>query len=221
MCKLQFPLSMNLNRRHSFIETTMRRTLFLILIFCSAHLFCFAQKKNLLADKLLVVLDIQDYYTTTALPEATSQKLIDSVNYVISLTSPDNVIYIKSIHKVLNISFSSPFVFVSHDTSAMRLDKRMNVVNDHIFTKEESNAFAVKTLNEFLKQKNIKEIIIIGLLAEQCVYESLVAGKELGYSMYMIPGAIIGKSIKSKDKVINKLLNKGIEIIDLKTLNNK
>jgi len=196
----------------------MKRTLFLVLIFIFAHHFCFAQRENLMSDKLLIVLDIQEYYTNKALPEATAQKLIDSVNYVIGHTSPENVIYIKSIHKVLNLSFSSPFVFVSHDTSAMRLDKRMNVVNDHIFTKEESSVFTVKALNGYLKQKNTKKIIIIGLLAEQSVYESLLAGKELGYSMYTIPGAIIGKSLKSKEQVINKLVKKGVEIIEMNTL---
>lgn len=197
----------------------MRRTLFLALIFIFAHLFCFAQRENLMSDKLLIVLDIQEYYTNKALPEATAQKLIDSVNYAISHTSPENVIYIKSIHKVLNLSFSSPLVFVSHDTSAMRLDKRMNVVNDHIFIKEESSAFTVKALNDYLKQKNTKEIVIIGLMAERCVYESILAGKEMGYSMYTIPGAITGKSLKSKEQVINKLAKKGVEIINMNTLN--
>lgn len=174
-----------------------------------------------MSDKLLIVLDIQEYYTNKALPEATAQNLIDSVNYVIGQTSPENVIFIKSIHKVLNLSFSSPFVFVSYDTAAMRLDKRMNVVNDHIFTKEESSAFTVEALNDYLKQKNTKEIIIIGFMAERCVFESLLAGEELGYSMYAIPEAIAGKSIRSKDKVMKKLAEKGVEIIPMNSLKNE
>ena len=196
----------------------MKSTLFLVLIFIFAHHFGLAQRENIMSDKLLIVLDIQEYYTNKALPEATAQNLIDSVNYVIGQTSPENVIFIKSIHKVLNLSFSSPFVFVSYDTAAMRLDKRMNVVNDHIFTKEESSAFTVEALNDYLKQKNTKEIIIIGFMAERCVFESLLAGEELGYSMYAIPEAIAGKSIRSKDKVMKKLAEKGVKIIAMNTL---
>jgi len=199
----------------------MKRTLFLVLIFIFAHYFCLAQRENLKSDKLLIVLDIQEYYTNKALPEATAQNLIDSVNYVIGHTSPENVIYIKSIHKVLNLSLSSPFVFVSQDTAAMRFDKRMNRVNDHIFTKEESSIFTVKALNDYFEQKNTKEIIIIGLRAEQCVYESLLAGEELGYSMYAIPEAIAGKSIRSKDKVMKKLAEKGVKIIPVNSLKNE
>jgi hypothetical protein len=58
-------------------------------------------------------------------------------------------------------------------------------------------------------------------MAEQCVYESLLAGEELGYSMYAIPEAIAGKSIRSKDKVMKKLAEKGVEIIPMNTLKNE
>jgi nicotinamidase-related amidase len=206
------------NRYHSSTKTVMKRILFLLILFCSGFHFCFAQYKNLMENKLLLVVDIQEYYTKNKLPEATAQNLIDSVNTIISNTNPDNIIYIRSIHKVLNLSFSSPFLYVSYDTAAMRFDKRMNLVNDNIFTKEESNIFAVKALNDYIEQNNTKEIIIIGLMAEQCVYKSLLAGEELGYAMYAIPGAIAGKSTRSKDKVMKKLAEKGVEIIAMNTL---
>lgn len=199
----------------------MKRILFLLLVFCLSSFYCFSQKKALIEDKFLIVLDIQEYYTKNKLSEVSSQKLIDSLNYVIGNTNTNNVIYIKSIHKILNLSFSYPFIYVTHDTSAMCLDKRMNLVNYNILTKEQTNAFTLKALNDFLEQKNAKEIIIIGLLAEQCVYESLIAGKKLGYNMYVLPEAIIGKSEKSKEKVINKLKKKGIKILDINTLNNE
>lgn len=199
----------------------MKRILFLLLLFCLSSFSCFSQKKALIEDKFLIVLDIQEYYTKNKLSEGSYQKLIDSINYVISNTNSNNVIYIKSIHKLLNLSFSYPFIYVTHDTSAMCLDKRMNLVNDNILTKEHPNAFTLKALNDFLEQKNAKEIIIIGLLAEQCIYESLIAGKKLGYNMYVLPETIVGKSQKSKEKVINKLINKGIKLLDINTLNNE
>lgn len=199
----------------------MGRVLFLLIIICFSNLFCFSQEKYLIEDKFLLILDIQEYYTNDKLPEGSAQKLIDSINYAISHTSPNNVIYIKTIHKLLNLSLSYPFVYVSLDTSAMCLDKRMNLVNEHIFIKEESNTFTVKELNHFLKQNNAKEIIIVGLMAEQCIYESLIAGKELGYDMYVIPEAVAGESQKSIDKALKALTKEGIKILDIKTLNNE
>ncbi|NVO01647.1 MAG: isochorismatase family protein [Bacteroidetes bacterium] len=199
----------------------MKRIGVLISIFCLIYISCFSQKKEPLEDKLLIVLDIQEYYANNKLSEGSAQKLIDSVNYVISKTNPNNVIYIKSIHKLLNLSLSYPFVFVTHDSAAMVFDKRLKIVNNQIFTKEESNTFTSKGLNVFLKEKNAKEIIIIGLMAEQCVYKSLIAGKNLGYDMYAIPGAIIGETPKSKDKVMRELINEGIRIIDINILSNQ
>jgi nicotinamidase-related amidase len=199
----------------------MKRILFPFIIFCFASNFGISQEKNLIKDKLLIVLDIQEYYTKSKLTEDSAQKLIDSINYVISNTNPNNVIYIKSIHKLLNLSFSNPFIYVTNDTTAMCLDKRLKLVNNHVFTKEKPNTFTVKALNDFVKQTNIKEIVIIGLLAEECLYSSLIGGKELGYTMYVIPEAIVGKSKKSKDKVIRKLIKNGIKIIDINTLNIK
>jgi nicotinamidase-related amidase len=196
----------------------MKRILFL-LIFCSIYsLSCFSQQKEPMHDKHLIVLDIQEYYTNNKLSVVSSQKLIDSVNYIISKTISNNVTYIKSVHKLLNLSLSYPFIYVTYDSSAMRLDNRLNLVNNHILTKEKTNTFSVKELNNFLEQKNVNEIIIIGLLAEQCVYKSLIAGRKLGYNMYVVPEAIIGKSEKSKEKVIKKLTKKGIKIININTI---
>lgn len=190
-------------------------TTFLILIFISCSIFVKAQDKSFFPNKYLIVLDVQEYYTNGKLPECSTQKVIDSINYVISKTDSDNVMYIKRIHKLLNLSLSFPFIYVSLDTSAIRLDSRLNLVNENIFTREKGNAFRLKELNDYLKQNNATEIVLIGFLAEDFLYESVISGKELGYDMYVIPEAIIGKSQITKDKVINNLTKQGIKIIDI------
>jgi len=100
----------------------------------------------------------------------------------------------------------------------MRFDNRMNVVNDHIFINDNFSVFTIEELKNFLKQVNAKEIVMIGLMAEEFLSEYLIEGKELGYDMYTIPEAIIGKSEKSKDEAIIKLIKKGIKMIDINTL---
>jgi hypothetical protein len=70
----------------------MKRTFILFIIVSLSAVFGFSQKKTLIEDKLLIVLDIQEYYTNSKLIEDSSQKLIDSINYVISKTNPNNVI---------------------------------------------------------------------------------------------------------------------------------
>ena len=179
---------------------------------------CFSQEITSNEDKYLIVLDVQEYFTLNQLSDSSSSKLIESINYVISKTDPNKVIYVKTIHLVLNLSLTIPYIYVSLDTPGMRYDERLNIVNSNIFLKEESSVFTIKSLNEFLVKNKAKEIVIVGLMAEKCVYNSLIAGKELGYEMYTIPDAIIGGSQKTKDEVIDKLKLKGIKLLDINTL---
>jgi len=190
-------------------------TFILILYFSLCSIYAKSQEKNIFENKYLIVLDVQEYYTKDKLPRYSTQKVIDSINYVINKTNSENIIYIKRSHKLLNLSLSFPFISVSIDTSANRLDSRLSLVNENILIREKPNAFTLMELNTFLKQNNATEIILIGFLAEDFLYESVIRGKELGYDMYVIPDAIIGKSQISEDKVINNLTKKGIKIIEL------
>ncbi|MDY0103405.1 MAG: isochorismatase family protein [Lentimicrobium sp.] len=193
-------------------------TIALTFIFTLLSISAKSQDKNVLINKFIIVLDVQEYHTNCSLSDPSNQKVIDSINYVINKSDRNNVIYIKRIHKLLNISLSFPFIYVSLDTTAMRLDKRLNLVNENIFTREKANAFTLEELNDFLKQNNVKEIVMIGFLAEEFLYQSVIRGKELGYDMYMISEAIIGKSQKSKDKVIKNLTEEGIKMLDIEKM---
>lgn len=193
------------------------KSLLKISLICSVIFFCspksFTQNNSQTDGKYLIVLDIQEYSTSNSnkLPDTSAQKLINSVNYVINYFNPNNVVYIKSIHKLLNLSTSYPFIYVSLDTSAMRLDKRLYLVNDHVFTKDKTSAFTLTELNDFLQQNKAKEIVVVGLMAGQCVSETVIAGRDLGYEMYVVPEAIAGKSEKSKMKVLQELMRNGVQ----------
>lgn len=195
------------------------RILVLIVILSSLgqHL-CFAQKHQSNNQKFLIILDVQEYYTLNQMTDSSSLILIHSVNKVIENTDNTQIIYVTRAHQVLNLSFSRPFIYTSQDTLAMRQDKRLNIVNEQIFERENSDAFSCKELTDFLEQNHASEIIIVGLRAEEFLYKSLISGKEFGYEMCMIPEAMAGKSKKRKEKAIEKLENKGIKVLDILSL---
>jgi nicotinamidase-related amidase len=199
----------------------MKRILFFLILCCPGYFFCFSQNKELIGDQFLIVIDIQEYYTKGKLSDNNAQKLIDSVNFVINHTKSNRVIYIKRIHRLLNLSYLYPFIYVSYDIAAMRLDKRMNLVSKYYFTNDDTSVFTIKGLNDFLKKRKAEKIVIIGLMAEESIHESLKEGMKFGYDMYMIPEAIIGQSQKSKDKTIKELSQEGIKIVNINMLNNK
>ena len=196
----------------------MSRISYLLILWFLGLLSSFSFGQTIHEEKFLIVLDVQEYYTNRKMSEMDVQNFIDSINFVINKMRSPNVLYIKSIHKVLNLSFSSPFVYVTHDTSSMRFDKRLHIINDNIFSKDDPNTFNLFEINDFLKKNNAKEIIIVGLLAEQCVYKSFIGGKKLGYEMFVIKEAILGKSEKSKEKAIEKMKKEGVKIIEMNAL---
>lgn len=191
----------------------------IIILFCFFNSsFIYSQRNQSNKDKFLLVLDVQEYYTSISLADTETITFLDNVNHVIKNTDVEKVIYINSSHKVLNMSFSKPFIYVSYDTAAMHFDKKLSIVNNNIFTKEEGNAFSVEDLNIFLEKNNAKEIIIVGLLAEECIYKTSIGGIKNNYDISIIPQAILGKSEKSKNKKIEKLRENGVKIMDMNHL---
>ncbi|OQY02025.1 MAG: hypothetical protein B6I20_07315 [Bacteroidetes bacterium 4572_117] len=170
-----------------------------------------------LKDMFIIVLDIQTGYTQSTKLKKSATKMITYVNSVIENADANNVIYIKSSHKLLNLSLSRPFIYTTIDSTAIwDLDSRLKIINENIFKKEKNDAFTIQKLRCFLDDNKAKKIIVVGLLAEQCIFETLYGAKELGYEMYVIPEAVIGKSEKSKRKMIRYFKKEGINILQLK-----
>jgi nicotinamidase-related amidase len=188
--------------------------LFIILSLFSIN--SFSQNNMGIADKCVIVLDVQNYSTLN--PKISSQELIQNINSIIEKTKTENIIYVKTLHKVLYLTKKG--FSVGLDTLGMELDNRLKIVNNNIILKYDPNVFTENKLTDFLQKNNFKDVIIIGLMAEWCVKESLIEGNNLGYNMYFIPEAIMGKSEKKKEKILNKMITKGIKQIPINELIN-
>ncbi len=169
-----------------------------------------AQDRDPNRDKYVIILDIQKHFTKNVIQEAEANQLLNTINSVIDTTYPSHIIYVKSVLTTLNISFKGVDVDTLPD---LDFDERLKVVNGNIIVKNKANAFDSNALRDFLKQNSTTDIIVLGLMAEHCVYKTLLGGNDLGYHMYTIPNAIIGKSQKSKEKILTKLEKKGIKTI--------
>lgn len=172
-----------------------------------------SQDKNIFENKYLIVLDMQEDYIAGKISDSVANEFVENVNTIISKVDTNKIVYVKTEMIVASLSFKG----VSVDT-IVNLDfcRNLNVVNNKIFIKEEGNAFANKELADFFKDEEASDIIIIGLLAERCVLHTSVGGLALGYNIYLIPNAILGKKEKTKKKTMSKLKNKGAEIIMIK-----
>jgi len=152
---------------------------------------------------------MQEDYIQGKIPESEAHEFIDNINKIISRVNPNNIVYVKTEMIVASLSFKG----ITVDTVAnLEFCKDLLVVNNNIYIKEDGNAFNNLELAEYFKDKNAKEIIIVGLLAERCVAHTSKGGMELGYQIFIIPDAILGKKQKTKNKAIRKLANIGVSI---------
>ena len=190
----------------------MKKTTLLILIFCLSHLVVNSQTNGQKQDKYLMVLDIQQETYASEQEEKAVKELIRTVNSLINTFDSQKVIYVKNATKELVVTFKG---FSVDTIPAHKLDNRLSIVSNNIFTKYDGDAFTSTELLEFLEKNEIKDIVIVGRVAEECIYQTAVGGKNRGYNIYIIQSAIIGKTTKKKEKAIKKMLKKGIKQIDL------
>jgi len=165
-----------------------------------------------LSEKYLIVLDMQKFPVTNNSPDTLTFSQINPINYLIENSNPDKVIYVKSASLALSVSLRG----ITVDTvSIPDFDKRLKLVNNNVFIKTKGNAFMSKELIGFLKKHEVRKIIVVGLVAEECVYKTILGGKKLGFEMYTVPEAIIGKTSDGKQRIIKTLAEKGIKLLTI------
>lgn len=183
------------------------------LLISSAKIF--SQEKVIDDETILMVVDVQEDFAVRMGVEPIEETFLQNVNRVISKFDPNNVVYIKGIFRVLSLSLKGMHVDTLPDVD---FDKRLRMVSDYKFSKVKADAFTAEDFAAFIKQRNPKNIVVIGLAADQCAYETILGGKKLGYQMAAIPEALLSKTEKKKIKAIKKMEKKGVKIIGIEEL---
>lgn len=78
--------------------------------------------------------------------------------------------------------------------------KILKLVNNTIFEKKEGDAFSSNELIQYLKKLQVSEIILTGLIAEGCIYKTVLGGIFNHFDMNIIPDAVGAKLTKVKKK---------------------
>jgi nicotinamidase-related amidase len=171
-----------------------------------------SQNKAFSQERYLVVLDIQKFPKKSTLLDSSVMKMILNVNSLISHFNTENVIYIKATGKAISITSKG---FSIDTLPAPDFDSTLNIVSNNIFIKVEGDAFTSAELLSFLESKKTKRIVLVGLMAEKCIYDTALGGKDRGYDIMIVPEGIVGMSQKKKDKAIEKMKDKGIKFLPM------
>ncbi len=164
-------------------------------------------------DRILMIVDVQNQFYEEQEFEEEAKSMVENINMIISVTKPKNIVYIQAATAELSVSlkgFKAVPVLPAPDFSP-----ELNIVNNNIFVKTKGNAFSLDTLCEFIESRETKEIIIVGLMAEKCIYATVKGGLKKGYHIYIIPEAITGFDANSKEQSISKMVKKGAVLLPL------
>lgn len=184
-------------------------TIGFVFICISLNLFSF---KAFSQDRYLMVLDIQKFPRKNKQLDSTVKEMILNVNTLINYFKTENVIYIKATGKAISIT-SKGFTVVP--LPAPDFDSTLNIVSNNIYNKIEGDAFTSAELISFLESRKVKEIVLVGLMAEKCIYNTALGAKNKGYDIIIVSEGIVGTTAKKKDKAIKKMKDKGIKFISI------
>jgi|GEM_PF-3542016 len=167
---------------------------------------CDAQNTIQHNEKYLIVLDVQECYTKNLSTGSDLIPALSAINNLSKITDSDKIIYVRTLPKA--ITFSS-WKFSIDTLPGVEYDKRLIVKNTKEYIKESGDAFDVTELLSYLQQQQVKDVIITGLLAEKCVYNTVIGGIKHGFNIFVYTDGIIGKNPESKNKVLKKMIEKG------------
>lgn len=167
-------------------------------------------------ESCLLILDVQsDFYRNTSL-EKQADEMIQNINNLIeNHKESQEIIYMKTNGKILSISLKGIRVLPMFESPSV--DSSLQVVSKNVFTKSTSDAFELEALNNFLTDRHISTVFITGLFAEGCVLQSSLGGLKQGYSVYIIPEALLSRTEHKKQRAIKKMKKKGVRLAPLNT----
>lgn len=168
-------------------------------------------------EKYLVVPDIQQFPKKDKQLESQVKEMVQNVNSLINHFNPGEVIYIKAAGKALNITSKGISTVI---LPAPVFDSTLSVVSSNTFVKIKGDAFTSAEFIRFLEDKKAREIVLVGLMAEKCIYATALGGKGMGYDITIVPEGIVGMTPKKKEKAIKKLKEKGIKFTPITDITN-
>src|SRR4030095_5980875 len=99
--------------------------------------------------------------------------------------------------------------------------KKVNIVNEKIYSKSKMNALSNKQLCLFLKENGISELYITGLFAEACIKSTAIAAIKNNYQTTIIEDAVGSRNVKRKLVALLYCERKGATIVGAQKLLNQ
>ena len=172
----------------------------------------------------LIVIDIQegtsgDVSNSAGLKrqaEPFIQNVNDAIQKADSLQIPIVYIYHQNTHWFVNLVSGGGMAKGAPGTA---IDKRVNVITENIFSKDKTDGFTYPELDSFLRKNQVNHLYITGLDAAYCVNGTSFGALNRDYKVSIIQDAVISEKEETKEKMMKKFKDAGMELADIPNWN--
>lgn len=173
--------------------------------------------------KALLVIDLQNDFLSPKRRFAIKQNELDraftNAPQIIKEAQSKGYELVYIVHE-----FASPFdrllsnIFMGgigkHGTEGVQIHPSIPVLSQNIFVKSKGDAFSNPKLKEFLKEKEVTDLYLIGLDGCQCVNATAQGALRNSFTTHLLTQAIISVMPKQAEKLLKKLETQGAKIIE-------
>ncbi len=169
-------------------------------------------------NKALLIIDVQQDFTVpnARMPVDASQakQMIETLNALTARAEKLDllVVYIGNEYSTYNpLNVFRKFAAL-RNTPGIQMDPRLNIVSNHYFPKSKDNAFSNPDLSRFLQEQNIKTVILSGLYAEACIWQTLKGAQSAGFQVEILAEAFATKTEFKRRAMLLKYERQGAKL---------
>jgi nicotinamidase-related amidase len=154
--------------------------------------------------KALIIIDIQnDYFENGAMELVGSLPASENAKNVLTKFRNEK----QPIVHIQHLSVAPGSVFFLPETQGQEIHENVKpLAGEKVITKYYPNSFRETELLDYLKSKNITELVIVGMMTHMCVDATVRAAKDFDFECTVIADAcasrdleINGKTVKAED----------------------
>lgn len=184
----------------------MKQIIFTFTIYSLTIILGFSQQNQLKENMItaLVLIDIQnDYFDNGTMTLVDSYEASENASLILNRFRLDNL----PIIHIQHIATGPAATFFLPDTKGAEIHENvMPLIQEKIIIKHYPNSFRETELLDYLKSKNITNLVICGMMTHMCVDATVRAAKDCGFNIILIGDAcatkdmdINGETVKSED----------------------
>jgi len=180
----------------------MKPILFTFTLFYFSLFLGFSQQKNetMNMNKALIIIDIQnDYFENGRMPLVGSVQASLNARKILDKFRAEGLPVIHIQH----IALQQAATFFQTQTSGADIHENVKPAEkEKVIVKHYPNSFRETELLEYLKGKNMTDLVICGMMTHMCVDATVRAAKDLGFNCTVIGDACATRDLKINDEVV-------------------